>query len=96
MSSDAAQLSISRSVVATPRSTAGATQYRIFLTGSGIADRAKSFLRDNGCVIETGSASDTPAVLASKLSAFDPDALIVRQGIISGEVQHAGPGLKVI
>ena len=78
------------------RPRAGNVEYRIFLTGSGIAERAKNFLRDKGCVIETGSPADTPAALARKLSAFNPDALIVRQGKISGEVQDAAPCLKVI
>lgn len=63
--------------------TAGNTEYRIFLTASGIVERARNFLRDNGCVIETGSPNDTAADLARKVSAFNPDALIVRQGKIS-------------
>src|SRR5687767_2917585 len=76
--------------------TAGNTAYRIFLTGSGIVERAINFLRDIGCVVEAGSPNDTPADLTRKLSAFNPDALIVRQGKISGEVQDAAPCLKVI
>jgi len=50
--------------------TAGNTEYRIFLTGSGIVDRARNFLRDNACVIEAGSPKDTSADLARKVSAF--------------------------
>jgi D-3-phosphoglycerate dehydrogenase / 2-oxoglutarate reductase len=96
MASDAAELSISRRSVANAPSRMRIKQHRIFLTGSGIVERAKNFLRDNGCVIETGSPADTPAVLVRKLSAFHPDALIVRQGTISGEVQDAAPDLKVI
>jgi D-3-phosphoglycerate dehydrogenase len=71
-------------------------EYRVFLTGSGIVERAKNLLRDNGCVIETGSPTDTSAALARKVSGFNPDALIVRQGRISAEVQDAAPCLKVI
>ena len=78
------------------RSPAGNTQHRIFLTGSGIVERARDFLRNNDCVIDAGSPNDTPADLARKVSASNPDALIVRQGKISAEVQDAAPCLKVI
>jgi D-3-phosphoglycerate dehydrogenase len=71
-------------------------RYRIFLTGSGIVECARDFLRDSSCVVEEGSAKDTYADLARKVSAFNPDALIVRQGTISAELQDAAPRLKVI
>lgn len=70
--------------------------YRIFLTGTGIAEQAREALREHGCIVECGDARDSEADLIRKLSAFDPDALIVRQGRITAEVQAAAPGLKVI
>ena len=79
-----------------PGSDEADKQYRVFLTGSGIVERARSFLRDSGCIVEAGSPADTDADLARKVSEFNPDALIVRQGKISTEVQGAAPRLKVI
>ncbi|HQV31491.1 MAG TPA: hydroxyacid dehydrogenase [Calditrichia bacterium] len=70
--------------------------YRIFLTGSGIAEAAREHLRNNNCVFETGDPKDTPEDLIRKLDGFRPHALIVRQGKISREVQAAAPDLKVI
>lgn len=70
--------------------------YRIFITGSGIAEEAQQLLRENNCTFETGDPKDTPADLVGKLQAFNPDGLIVRQGKISAEVQDAAPNLKVI
>jgi len=70
--------------------------YRIFLTGSGIAAEALQLLEAENCVVETGDPKDTPDDLVRKLSAFDPDGLIVRQGKISEAVQDAAPRLKVI
>ena len=97
MSSDVVAGSMSEtSVTAIPGSEARTTQYRIFLTGSGIVERAKDFLRDHGCAIETGSPSDTTVDLARDVSSFDPDALIVRQGRISAEVLDAAPHLRVV
>ncbi len=78
------------------RPRARSTKHRIFLTGSGIVEGATDLLRDNGCVVEAGSPEDTSADLARKVSAFSPDALIVRQGRISAEVQACAPCLKVI
>ncbi len=70
--------------------------YRIFLTGSGIAAEALQLLEAENCVVETGDPKDTPDDLVRKLSAFNPDGLIVRQGKISEAVQKAAARLKVI
>jgi D-3-phosphoglycerate dehydrogenase len=70
--------------------------YRIFITGSGIAEEAMQLLSDENCITEIGEPKDTPADLAAKLSQFDPHALIVRQGQITAEVQGAASNLKVI
>jgi hypothetical protein len=45
--------------------------FRIFLAGPGIVERARNFLRDNGCVIDAGSPNDTSSDLARKVSAFN-------------------------
>jgi D-3-phosphoglycerate dehydrogenase len=79
-----------------PGSHAADRQYRVFLTGSGIVEPARNYLRDHGCVVEAGAPNDTSADLARKVSAFNPEALIVRQGKISTEVQDAAPSLRVI
>lgn len=70
--------------------------YRIFVTGSGIAEKARQLLSNNDCVVATGDPKDTPADLVRKLQEFNPDGLIVRQGKITAEVQNAAPQLKVI
>ena len=70
--------------------------YRIFITGSGIADEAMQLLAKENCITEIGEPGDTPADLVKKLGNFDPHALIVRQGKITAEVQNAAPSLKVI
>lgn len=70
--------------------------YRIFITGSGIAPEAQELLRDNNCTFETGDPKDTPEDLVRKLQVFNPDGLIVRQGKITAAVQDAAPRLKVI
>lgn len=70
--------------------------YRIFVTGSGIAEQARQLLIREQCVVETGDPKDTPADLVRKLKDFNPDGLIVRQGKITAEVQNAAPQLKVI
>lgn len=70
--------------------------YRIFVTGSGIAEEARQLLLKEQCIVDTGDPKDTPADLIRKLAAFNPDGLIVRQGKITAEVQNAAPQLKVI
>jgi D-3-phosphoglycerate dehydrogenase len=70
--------------------------YRIFITGSGIADEAMQLLAGENCITEIGEPGDTPADLIRKLGNFDPHALIVRQGQITAEVQNAAQSLKVI
>ncbi len=70
--------------------------FRIFVTGSGLAPAAETLLHDEGCVSETGDPRDTPADLVAKLTAFNPDGLIVRQGQITAEVLAAAQNLKVI
>lgn len=70
--------------------------YRIFLTGSGIAPEAQALLREHNCIFETGDPKDSPQDLARKVGAFDPHAMIVRQGTISAEVQAAAPSLRAI
>lgn len=71
-------------------------RFRIFLTGSGIAEVAQQLLRDENCIFETGDPKDTPADLVRKLKQFNPDGLIVRQGKITAQVQDAPAALKVI
>jgi len=70
--------------------------FRIFITGSGLAEVAQQRLRQENCVFEQGDPADTPEDLARKLQAFNPDGLIVRQGKITEAVQAAAPNLKVI
>ena len=70
--------------------------YRIFITGSGIAEEAQQRLLQENCVFEQGDPNDSPEDLARKLQAFNPDALIVRQGKITAAVQEAASNLKVI
>jgi len=70
--------------------------YRVFITGSGITEDAMQLLRDQQCETEIGEPGDTPADLTTKLSKFDPHALIVRQGQITADVQAAASSLKVI
>lgn len=71
-------------------------RYRIFMTGSGIAEEAQQFLRENDCELATGEPQDSPEVIAEKLAQFEPHALIVRQGKILPNVQSASTNLKVI
>jgi len=70
--------------------------YRIFITGSGIAEEAMQLLTQANCVTQVGEPADSPADLIRKLSSFDPHALIVRQGQITAEVQKAAKSLQVI
>jgi len=53
-------------------------------------------LRSTGCLVELGDPKDAPDELARKLSRFSPDALIVRQGRITGAVLDAPLNLRVI
>ena len=70
--------------------------FRVFMTGSGISGVARQFLENNHCTLAQGTPQDTPEELAAKIAAFDPHALIVRQGKITPDVQNAAPSLKVI
>ena len=70
--------------------------FRVFMTGSGISEVARQFLENNHCTLAQGTPQDTPEELAAKIAAFDPHALIVRQGKITPDVQNAAPSLKVI
>ena len=70
--------------------------HKIFITGSGIAEEAQQLLMDNDCIIQIGEPNDTPDDIAKRLKAFNPDALIVRQGKITSEVQTAAENLRVI
>lgn len=70
--------------------------YRIFITGSGIAEEAQQLLSEKNCIFEVGDPKDTPEDLVRKLKAFNPDGLIVRQGKITAAVQDAAPNLKAI
>ena len=70
--------------------------YRVFITGSGLAEEAQQYLRQRNIAFEAGDPKDTPSDLARRLSRFDPHGLIVRQGDITAEVQAAAPSLKAI
>lgn len=72
------------------------SKYRVFTTGSGIAAEARRYLEEHGCEIAAGTARDTPEELAAKLKAFNPHALIVRQGNITSDIVHSTTNLKVI
>lgn len=70
--------------------------YRFFITGSGIAPEAQSLLEKNNCIFLNGSPEDTEEDLVYKISKFNPDVLIVRQGNISSMVIDSAKNLKVI
>jgi len=70
--------------------------HRVLLTGAGIAPEALAVLAQRGCVTEKGDPRDDAPELVRRLGAFDPHALIVRQGEIGREVQQAAPSLRVI
>lgn len=70
--------------------------YRIFITGSGIASEALQMLSEQNCIFEIGDPLDTPENLAIKLSKFNPEGLIVRQGKITEMVLDAAINLKAI
>lgn len=70
--------------------------YRIFIAGSGIAAKAQQYLRDEDCTFEVGDPKDTPQDIAQRVRAFSPDAIIVRQGKITADVQNAAATLRAI
>jgi D-3-phosphoglycerate dehydrogenase / 2-oxoglutarate reductase len=70
--------------------------YRVFITGSGIATEAQHLLERERCAVEIGHPDDTSQDIAKKLAAFNPDALIVRQGKITRDVVRSANNLKVI
>ena len=70
--------------------------FKIFITGSGLAQEAQQLLKKEDCIYETGDPKDSPEDIARKLRQFDPDAIIVRQGNINSMVQEAAKSLKVI
>ncbi len=70
--------------------------FRIFITGSGIAEEALQYLHKENCIFEVGDPTDTSEDLVNKFRTFDPDGIIVRQGKITKEVQDAPKNLKVI
>jgi D-3-phosphoglycerate dehydrogenase len=70
--------------------------FRVFATGSCIAQVAKDFLLSEGCVLEQGEPSDAAEDIAEKVAALAADALIVRQGQINDAVIAASENLKVI
>jgi len=70
--------------------------FKIFITGSGIADDAQQFLRQKKCTYLVGEATDRAEDIAAKCAAFDPHGLIVRQGKINGSVMQSAANLRVI
>jgi D-3-phosphoglycerate dehydrogenase len=71
-------------------------EYRVFVTGSGIAREAQQWLKDENCLYAVGSPNDSSEDIASRLETFNPDALIVRQGDIGEQVIGAAPNLRVV
>jgi len=70
--------------------------FKIFISGSGIADEAKQFLDEVNCSHLTGDAKDSAEDIAKKCAAFNPHGLIVRQGKINEAVIHSASNLRVI
>ena len=70
--------------------------YRIYITGSGIAEEAQQLLRQEGCAFAVGDPKDTPSDIARELARFHADGVIVRQGRITAEVMDAAAQVKVI
>ena len=62
--------------------------FRIFITGSEISEKAQQLLRDENCIFEVGDPKDTPEDIARKLRKFNADGIIVRQGKITKMVQE--------
>ena len=71
-------------------------RYRVFITGSGIAEKARHFLEEQDCKLECGDPRDSAEDIARKVSEFRPDGLIVRQGQISELVLKASPNLAAV
>lgn len=70
--------------------------FRIFITGSGISGKAQQLLKDENCRIEVGDPKDTQEDIVNKLSKFNPDGIIVRQGKITKTALESAKNLKVI
>jgi len=70
--------------------------FRIFITGSGISEKAQQLLIDENCIFEVGDPKDTSEDIACKLRKFNPDGIIVRQGKITRMVLESASNLKVI
>src|SRR5450756_2709075 len=70
--------------------------HRIFITGYGIAEEARQYLREANCLVEFGDPDDTPADIARKLKEFRADGIIVRAGRITAEVLAATTTLRVV
>lgn len=70
--------------------------YRVFITGSYIAQEAEELLADKGCEYRFGHESDTPEAITGKVRDYRPDALIVRKGRITADVLRASPNLRAV
>lgn len=70
--------------------------FRIFVTGSGLASAGTALLEQAGCTILQGAPTDAISDIIDKVSIFSPHALIVRQGQITPEVMEACGDLRVI
>jgi len=70
--------------------------FRIFVTGSAIAEEALALLSENGCQCRFGDENDGPGAIARNLAAFRADGLIVRKGTINETVIEASAALKAI
>jgi D-3-phosphoglycerate dehydrogenase len=73
-----------------------AAGFRVFVTGSSIAKQAVDLLVGHDCEYAFGGETDDSAALADRISAFQPDALIVRKGKVDLRVLQASQRLKVI
>lgn len=70
--------------------------FRVFVTGSGLARCGEDLLKNAGCSTMQGTPTDSSTDIIRKVSTFRPHALIVRQGQITQEVIDACGDLKVI
>jgi D-3-phosphoglycerate dehydrogenase len=73
-----------------------AMKFRVFLTGSGLAQAGLVLLQEAGCDLLQGAPTDSTSDIVKKVTDFNPHALIVRQGSISSAVMDACGDLKVI
>lgn len=71
-------------------------RYRVFVTGSAIAEQARQYLEAHDCTLRCGDPRDTADDIARKVSDFRPDGLIVRQGQITELVLKASPNLVAV